>query len=242
MGKERPSYYSIIPADVRYDDGLKANEKLLYSEITALSNKKGYCWSENKYFADLYNVKKGTVSGWVSNLEKKGYIRTRLIYQKGSKQVSERRIYITVPDVRTPGDKNRIPYEEKNEHPMLKKSKEELITTSTNTTSTNKDHSSAKLTERFESLWKLYPRKQGKKDALKHYKRAVKEGTTDDEIEAGIQSYVGYIEKNDVDKRYVKHGSAWFNQEGWLDDYEIEFEDVESADNHVEDIFSMLEE
>jgi len=104
------------------------------------------------------------------------------------------------------------------------------------------DYSSAKLTERFEELWKLYPRKQGKKDALKHYKRAVKEGTTDDEIEAGIQSYVGYIEKNDVDKRYVKHGSAWFNQEGWLDDYEIEFEDVESADNHVEDIFSMLGE
>src|SRR5699024_2606674 len=67
----------------------------------------------------------------------------------------------------------------------------------------NKDHSSAKLTERFEALWKLYPRKQGKEDALKHYKRAVKEGTTDVEIEAGIQSYVGYIEKNSIDKRYV---------------------------------------
>ena len=106
----------------------------------------------------------------------------------------------------------------------------------------NKEHTSAKLTKRFEELWKLYPRKQGKKDALKHYKRAVKEGTTDAEIEAGIQSYVGYIEKNNVDKRYVKHGSAWFNQEGWLDDYEIHFEDDESVDDHVEDIFSMLEE
>ena len=106
----------------------------------------------------------------------------------------------------------------------------------------SKENTSAKLTDRFEALWKLYPRKQGKKDALKHYKRAVKEGTTDAEIEAGIQSYVGYIEKNNVDKRYVKHGSAWFNQEGWLDDYEIKFEGVESVDNHVEDIFSMLEE
>ena len=101
----------------------------------------------------------------------------------------------------------------------------------------NKDHSSAKLTERFEALWKLYPRKQGKKDALKHYKRAVKEGTTDDEIEAGIQSYVRYIEKNNIDKRYVKHGSAWFNQEGWLDEYTTENQTKPSGNNFIEDLW-----
>ena len=101
----------------------------------------------------------------------------------------------------------------------------------------NKDHSSAKLTERFEALWKLYPRKQGKKDALKHYKRAVKEGTTDDEIEAGIQSYVGYIEKNNIDKRYVKHGSAWFNQEGWLDEYTTENQTKPSGNNFIDDLW-----
>src|SRR5699024_5790640 len=102
---------------------------------------------------------------------------------------------------------------------------------------TDKDHSSAKLTERFEALWKLYPRKQGKKDALKHYKRAVKEGTTDDEIEAGIQSYVGYIEKNSIDKRYVKHGSAWFNQEGWLDEYTTENQTKPSGNNFIDDLW-----
>ena len=101
----------------------------------------------------------------------------------------------------------------------------------------NKDHSSAKLTERFEALWKLYPRKQGKKDALKHYKRAVKEGTTDDEIEAGIQSYVRYIEKNNIDKRYVKHGSAWFNQEGWLDEYTTENQTKPSGNNFIDDLW-----
>src|SRR5699024_3006027 len=101
----------------------------------------------------------------------------------------------------------------------------------------NKEHTSAKLTERFEALWKLYPRKQGKKDALKHYKRAVKEGTTDDEIEAGIQSYVGYIEKNSIDKRYVKHGSAWFNQEGWLDEYTTENQTKPSGNNFIDDLW-----
>ena len=34
------NYYAIIPATVRYNQKLKAAEKLLYGEITALSNVK----------------------------------------------------------------------------------------------------------------------------------------------------------------------------------------------------------
>ena len=30
MENENPSYFAIIPADVRYDKRLKANEKLMY--------------------------------------------------------------------------------------------------------------------------------------------------------------------------------------------------------------------
>lgn len=132
---ERPNYYSIIPADVRYDTELKANEKLLYGEITALSNHKGYCFAENSYFAKLYVVKKGTVSGWISNLEDKGYIKTELIYGS-NKQVKERRIYLS----HTLYDKNHTPPTIKNAHPMREKSQEELNITSTNITSINNDN------------------------------------------------------------------------------------------------------
>lgn len=84
MEKEKPSYYAIIPAGVRYDTELKPNEKLLYGEITALTNQNGICTASNKYFANLYNVEQETVSRWVSNLVEKGYIRLKLIKENGA--------------------------------------------------------------------------------------------------------------------------------------------------------------
>tara|TARA_R110000822_G_scaffold130811_2_gene267482 strand:- start:2210 stop:2839 length:630 start_codon:yes stop_codon:yes gene_type:complete len=92
---EKPSYFSILPANVRYDSKLKPNEKLLYSEITALSNKGGYCYASNKYFSDLYSVSKTSVSLWVKNLKELGYITVKTIYKEGSMEVEKRCISIS---------------------------------------------------------------------------------------------------------------------------------------------------
>ena len=91
---EQPNYYSILTADVRYDPNLSASEKICYSEITALANKYGYCYATNGYFAKLYGVKKYTITRWIKNLEKNGYVFTELIYKENSKEVDKRKIYI----------------------------------------------------------------------------------------------------------------------------------------------------
>ena len=70
----RKSYYAIIPANVRYDKSIPPNAKLLYGEITALSNEQGFCWAGNTYFAALYEVSESTVTRWVTALKKAGYI------------------------------------------------------------------------------------------------------------------------------------------------------------------------
>jgi hypothetical protein len=89
---DKKSYYAIIPADVRYDKKLCANAKLLYGEITALCNEKGYCWASNDYFAQLYEKTEETVSRWISQLIKQNYINAE--YIKRGFEITERRIYI----------------------------------------------------------------------------------------------------------------------------------------------------
>ncbi len=98
----KKSYYAIIPAEVRYDEELPPNAKLLYGEITSLCNEKGYCWATNQYFADLYKVSKITVSRWISTLYKKGYISVETLYKEGTKEIIGRHLYI----VNTPINNN----------------------------------------------------------------------------------------------------------------------------------------
>lgn len=88
----QPNFYSIIPADLRYDNRLKATEKLFFSEISALTNVLGYCYAGNKYFSKLCSCDIRTISRWLHNLEKYGYIKVEII--RDEKQViKERRIY-----------------------------------------------------------------------------------------------------------------------------------------------------
>lgn len=138
---EHPSYYSILTANVRYDQRLKnhADCKVLYSEITALSNKDGYCHATNKYFSKLYDRPVPTISKWINLLKDCGYLKVVMI--KDGKQIKERLIY----PVSTPINVNVNTYSRSHERginsniktPINVNVKENI--TSINTTSKNKD-------------------------------------------------------------------------------------------------------
>lgn len=89
--REQPSFYSILTANIRYDEKLSDSEKILFSEITALSNKYGYCTATNNYFSELYNVSKRTISTRISNLKKLGYLYIQTELE--GKQIKIRKIY-----------------------------------------------------------------------------------------------------------------------------------------------------
>ena len=83
--KEKPNYYAIIPADVRYCKKLKPIERLIYAEITCLTNNKGYCWASNEYFSILFEISTRSVSRHVNKLKEFGFISVSIIRDKLSK-------------------------------------------------------------------------------------------------------------------------------------------------------------
>lgn len=96
----------------------------------------------------------------------------------------------------------------------------------------------------FENLWSMYPKKQGKVDACKHYQKARKSGTTYEEVGQGIQAYVNYIKANGIDVQYVKMGSTFFSQKSWGDDWSIRNKPKQgsSGQSSRRDLFARLYE
>ena len=79
MGTERPAYWAVIPASVRYDRDLPPNAKLLYGEVTALSDKLGYCYAKNSYFSELFSLSERSVTRLFAVLVERGYLRVDVI-------------------------------------------------------------------------------------------------------------------------------------------------------------------
>lgn len=87
---EHQTYYTLLPAKVRYNNELKASEKIFYSEIVGLCNEQGFCTTTNAYFAKLYNVSKATISQYISSLQKEGFIISKI----DKDNANSRKIYI----------------------------------------------------------------------------------------------------------------------------------------------------
>jgi hypothetical protein len=142
--EERPNYFAVIPADVRYDKTLSASEKLFYAEIVALTHKDGRCWASRRYFADLYGVDERTISRWTTKLAERGYIEVRVI-RNAQKAILRRNIALKV--FHTPSDKNVPTYGQKCPYPSDKNVAEN------NTSNNNKvSKVNARPVENFDSI------------------------------------------------------------------------------------------
>lgn len=92
----------------------------------------------------------------------------------------------------------------------------EITSESTTNKQANAVSADADLSEPFNKLWNLYPKKQGKKDAFRHYKawRKKSKDNTDDYLLRKLNEYKAYLAANQW--LHPMNGSTWFN--GRFDD------------------------
>ena len=206
----QPSFYANIPAFVRYDEDLKPNAKLLYGEITALTSAKGYCWASNDYFANLYKVDPATVSRWISQLSKKGYISLKMTYKGNTKIVAERKIYLSNSHFM---DDEKVIHTDDKKIIHMDDEKVKDINTSFINTNINNMVDSKESTERsnvdiqFDEWWNIYGKKKQKPKAFTAFKKVVKKYGYD-ELKANTEFFV----KNHVkDKQFQPYPSTFLN-------------------------------
>ncbi|HEL7507712.1 TPA: helix-turn-helix domain-containing protein [Enterococcus faecalis] len=232
---EHRGFYAIIPAIVRYDNQLNGNAKLLYGELTALANERGYCWATNQYFARLYNVSKRTIISWMKQLEKRKYIKIQVFYKPDSKIVDRRHVYIlpfpTDTEFYTPSEENFITYG-KNHH----EGGEENFTTpgeenftenntllnNTENNTKNKKNSvepSSTMPELFEKVWKTYPKKTNKKKAREQFLKKFKTEEDLESFKKGYKDYLAYIKLNDW--YHPQELFRWIRDDRYNDEYDL---------------------
>ncbi len=212
-----------VPKDIYLNDNLTPTEKFLLVEIDSLS-KNGECFASNAHFAEFLKVTKNHVSKLISKLSRMGLIQVEFIYKTGTKEVEKRIITPLIMEEYTPNHAGVDPLITEEYTPLI--IDDYCINTSfnnpiKNTTKVLKNNIKSFENE-FDELWKIYPKKQNREKAKQSFLKARKNNVSLETIERGLTNYVNYIELNDIEPQFIKHGATWFNGQCWNDDYNLQ--------------------
>lgn len=247
----RPSYWAVLPASVRYDPDLSSTAKLLYAEISSLTESYGYCWASNDYFMRLYGFKSDkTVTRSLEALEKKGFIRLDGI------GTTKRRIWCGInplagagmengpPVALAPTDKNvgatdkNVGVTDKNVGPTLdnNKIKQKRGTDPPKAPQGAREPKTAPTwkPERFEAFWRFYPaipdgNGRGRRPAKDRAVRAWDKLRADEEELARMGKALTMLKESRQWKEGVgiPYASTWLNSRAWRE----EVEDMPAAEH-----------
>lgn len=229
-----------IPAQLLYfhfgmradDDGFINNPKkimrvLSLNEEDKKSLEQGFDYLISKKFIIMFDSGVIVIKHWLVN----NYLRsdrkksTTYIKELSQLKVKQNNSYVLIDNLGIPNDnqmsttcqhrldKYRL---DKNSIDTIDHQDDRVIAFDSKKTTKSK----TELINEFELLWKLYPRKIGKQKSLKKYLEYSK--NTDDlfeKVKVGINNYLEYIKTNSIENSYIKHGTTYFNNKSWEDEY-----------------------
>ena len=213
---------------------LSGSELIVYGLIWGFSQTENqWCTASQAYIARWANISTRGLRKILDKLEEKGLLiketttckkglesKYRAIRPSAEDQESDRNKVPIRPEQSSYLDGNKVPI--RWEQSSYNNIEDNIDNNIADIKENKKRKSEEDLKQDFEELWKLYPRKRGKEPAFKHYKRALKEGATNEEIRQGILNLIEDIRKNKTEERYIPYGSTFFNEKSWNDDMKTE--------------------
>lgn len=241
METVRPSYFAVIPADVRYDENLPANAKLLYGEIAALTGATGFCYASNAYFASVYKMSERTISSLIGKLQEQKYLEVVLEKDPQTGQIVGRQIFLKV------SSSDERPVEEIFYTPRkyFREGVEKIFqkNNSSNINNTpqsppeggdppkgrknkSRDYKSAAdvLPERFEKFWTFYRTHVPPECNAGNRQKAIRAWDKLSPNDALVTKMASALAKQVKSQSWstgvgVPHASTWLNNHGWEDDW-----------------------
>lgn len=219
----KPAYWAVIPGELRRDDAIPANAKLLYGDISALTGERGYCFAGNEYLAGLYGWTERSVQRLIAALAERGYIRVEMVPGK------ERRIYagafLGPPPGASPqgGDKNVTP-DKKVVGGTTKLSPPNNVDNKTvdippkSPKGGKRGVSTPKWRpDKFEQFWEYY-RTHGRGDdragAVREWDRLKPD---DDLLRIMGQALAAHVRSDDWRRGYIPYARTWLYNRRWED-------------------------
>lgn len=232
--EKRPSYWAVLPAPIRYDKKLSPSARILYAEISSLTEETGYCFASNDYFCRLYALSERTIARLLRELEAGGHIRIE--NGRGGKGVL-RKIYAGVNPLRASPDKNdREPRqkcqgnpdknvthnkkeEQKREHPPISPQGDRPASQSYGESGGKSDVSLPQWKpERFAAFYAFYPKHVGRKAACKAWDKLKPTQSLLRDMGKTLQLQKMTVKWHEENGRYVPDPATWLNGRRWEDE------------------------
>ena len=226
--QEKPGFWAVLPAAVRYDPELPPNAKLLYAEISALADRTGFCFATNAYFQELYGLSERTIQHLLSALKKGGHIRI----EDGDGGSKQRKIYAGInplsanpakncgvpPEKICGGPPKKIagpPAENCGGNNKIQQDNDQSPHSPPGGAGEIWDH------EAFEALWKLYPKKKDKAKAIKEWNRLKADRKLMRKMSAALKVQMESEEWQRDNGRAIPYLCRWLSHRRWEDEQEV---------------------
>lgn len=219
---QRPNYWAIIPAAVRYDTKVPPMARLLYAEISSLTDQRGYCFASNAYFMRLFGFAERTLQRHLRVLEERGYIRV----EDGAGGAGRRKIYGGInPLANNPDKIDGVPPTKMSgagdifvTHNKKENKKE------TNTPKSppgGSEGSDIWDQEAFERFWQLYPKKKDKKAAIQEWNKLRADRNLMRIMAAALRRQMASEEWLRDKGRAVPYPCRWLSHHRWEDELTV---------------------
>ena len=213
----KPAFWAVLPAAVRYDEELPANAKILYAEISSLTDRRGYCYASNEYFMRLYSLSERTIRRLISELARLGYISIA----DGNGGRDRRKIYAGVNPLAHNPDKNvREPGQKCPGNPDKNVRENNKYINKSNNPPKAPQGAGAEIWDKpaWDRFWAIYPRKVDKAKAIRAWNRLKADRKLMQIMSAALKAQRESEEWRRDNGRAIPYPSTWLNNRRWEDE------------------------